>query len=695
MKRLQLFFAVIFLSLTASGLFSQVQANEKSDDPLFLKKEKIKELKYSVFEIVIKREKDLGLVYKKRLPIEKIPFRERHDDFDSTGTAFAISSTDLVSAAHVFDFPYFSTTDVYYVRDSDGQVHEINQVKKYSQYKDMIVFSLKTYPKQFKPMSLQTHSDVGDRVYTVGNALAQGIAIREGQLANYSPEERAGKWNQIVFSAPVSGGNSGGPLVNAAGDAIGIVVSRYEGENLNFALPASEILNTPENEAEFYVSDIGIEFLKSEPIQIWDYRAKLPMNLKDLAKTAESKLRSDVLSIWNNKVTREKSLYFPNDAEAKLYLWNQDFSTFTIPVRKAKNSKYELMFKETDFQEIKTSNTETAFYLQVDPKDVDSLQLPFKGSYRMSLIEIDFGAKKNHLSFLNRPQLLLDPLVAADPDWFVRWITEDDPVPVETLGPPTEKNLFKDTLGRPWLKFVWRTHHDLSSFFLNCLPKPSGFGCVLHTVSTRNESLAVQEKFERLYASWFPTSYSGTLDQWKKFLTFDKFLLPEKLQTMGLQFKKETKTLTILSEPFSFQENRSRYSEKTNLTLVTGYNARNPSEQAVLGLVIDDGKVIQDIIVQHTPPQKTPTSDEYEEKEWQNKITGHAPFNGQPHSENAETIARWVLVEGGPVTTKTRPKKPVNTIYLASCKKVGPSNKRELQKECEKWVRAIKIKAGS
>src|ERR1017187_6882785 len=46
--------------------------------------------------------------------------------------------------------------------------------------------------------------------------------------------------NQYQISCPVSGGNSGGPLVNGNGEVIGVTSwSKTKAPNVNFAIPAS------------------------------------------------------------------------------------------------------------------------------------------------------------------------------------------------------------------------------------------------------------------------------------------------------------------------------------------------------------------------------------------------------------------------------------------------------------------------
>ncbi len=81
----------------------------------------------------------------------------------------------------------------------------------------------------------------------VGNALGQGIVGRDGVLTSETPEDVAGSWKWLRFSAPASPGNSGGPLLDAQGRVIGVIARKSANENLNFALPISLVLNAPAN----------------------------------------------------------------------------------------------------------------------------------------------------------------------------------------------------------------------------------------------------------------------------------------------------------------------------------------------------------------------------------------------------------------------------------------------------------------
>jgi putative serine protease PepD len=78
---------------------------------------------------------------------------------------------------------------------------------------------------------------VGDPVVSVGSPLGLGGTVTTGVVSALRP-------GQLQFSAPVSPGNSGGPLVDRAGRVIGVTVAKYvaEGaEGLSFAIPVQAV----------------------------------------------------------------------------------------------------------------------------------------------------------------------------------------------------------------------------------------------------------------------------------------------------------------------------------------------------------------------------------------------------------------------------------------------------------------------
>jgi hypothetical protein len=73
-----------------------------------------------------------------------------------------------------------------------------------------------------------------------------------------------GRLSLIQIDAAVNPGNSGGPLVDAGGNLLGIIVSGYQGTRVNFAIPISRVR----------------EFLKSPALLLRDVRIRFPDRAK-------------------------------------------------------------------------------------------------------------------------------------------------------------------------------------------------------------------------------------------------------------------------------------------------------------------------------------------------------------------------------------------------------------------------------
>jgi serine protease Do len=78
---------------------------------------------------------------------------------------------------------------------------------------------------------------VGSRAYAVGAPKGFDFSITDGLISQIQTVDG---FPQFQVSCPISGGNSGGPLVNERGEVAGIASWTKKGaQNLNFATPAS------------------------------------------------------------------------------------------------------------------------------------------------------------------------------------------------------------------------------------------------------------------------------------------------------------------------------------------------------------------------------------------------------------------------------------------------------------------------
>ena len=95
---------------------------------------------------------------------------------------------------------------------------------------------------------------VGETVYAIGNASAEGMSASSGIISKDSEnievslsdsnENLNFSYRVLRITAPINHGNSGGALYNTAGKIVGIVNAKDEGEdidNMGYALPANAV----------------------------------------------------------------------------------------------------------------------------------------------------------------------------------------------------------------------------------------------------------------------------------------------------------------------------------------------------------------------------------------------------------------------------------------------------------------------
>jgi len=77
----------------------------------------------------------------------------------------------------------------------------------------------------------------GERIYSLGNPLDVGFAVTQG---TYNGLVRRSFYPQIFFGGALSGGMSGGPALDEAGQVVGVnVARRVDGEQVSFLVPGS------------------------------------------------------------------------------------------------------------------------------------------------------------------------------------------------------------------------------------------------------------------------------------------------------------------------------------------------------------------------------------------------------------------------------------------------------------------------
>lgn len=186
-------------------------------------------------------------------PFRRIPGRKQKIE-RNIGSGFIISDDGLiVTNRHVVS----DTEATYSVLTSDDKKYEVEKI-----YRDPLndLAILKINAKNLKPISLGDSSKLklGQLVIAIGtplgefrNTVTAGIISGLGRgITAGSPFENYVERldNVIQTDAAINPGNSGGPLINSAGQAIGVNTAvSQEGQNIGFAIPINVVKDLIDN----------------------------------------------------------------------------------------------------------------------------------------------------------------------------------------------------------------------------------------------------------------------------------------------------------------------------------------------------------------------------------------------------------------------------------------------------------------
>jgi serine protease Do len=504
-------------------------------------------MREATFEVVIKKPEHETVVYEKPLPLELLPYIERTDKYSSIGSAFALGHNTYVTAAHVMRDAIASQFGSPALRRSDGAVFEIDRILRFSEHEDFAVFSLQNDPR---PPALLTNREpkLDQPVLAVGNALGEGVVIRDGLLTSETPEAQDGRWKWIRFSAAASPGNSGGPLCDADGRVIGIVVRKSPNENLNYALPITRMLDAEEKARFDQKFAVGLPFLHGTTTYAYKDEFKLPLTWPAFVQAYQALIerhadesRALVLKTYGDTL-------FPKGPGAVdlLYEWS------------LQDARPRLILQQPD-------GTWTA-----PVPDFDKVNLPGDGSVAVATVA---GAS---LLRLVRANAASDDTFYADSKAFMdlalkaldleRTVGAED-VRIVSLGAATSETMYTDGFGRKYQQRIWALPFEDSYLVGQLLPTPDGYVALL--MRADSGELRSVEAMSQLMVGQLDVSYEGTLAQWEAALR-RRSLLPDTLAAVGLS-KSPLWTLQTGRFTSSVPSDILLLNEKSLLTLVMGF----------------------------------------------------------------------------------------------------------------------------
>ena len=190
-------------------------------------------------------------------------FREK-----SQGSGFFVDAAgSLISSRHVFEGAHFAE-----VVTVNGARLPVANVIGEDEAADLIKVSVRLLGDSVVFVRLSPAvPPLGESVVVVGSPLGLEATVSNGIVSGLRQVPLIGRLIQIT--APISRGSSGSPVVDSRGDVIGVAALQLiEGQNLNFAVPASRILDMPAPTATFNLR----EWSSPRPVQAMQPTAESP-----------------------------------------------------------------------------------------------------------------------------------------------------------------------------------------------------------------------------------------------------------------------------------------------------------------------------------------------------------------------------------------------------------------------------------
>ncbi len=171
-------------------------------------------------------------IYQKLLPSVMTLRVENARGESYIGTAFlALDKNVAVTAWHVV-----SDATKVTAKFSDDRVVNVDRLIDKDEAHDLALIHLDGANRPEAPLCFADPL-VGSRAYVIGAPKGFDFSITDGLISQI---QRIRGSDEYQVSCPISGGNSGGPIVNDRGEVLGIAAwTQRDAQNLSFAIPSA------------------------------------------------------------------------------------------------------------------------------------------------------------------------------------------------------------------------------------------------------------------------------------------------------------------------------------------------------------------------------------------------------------------------------------------------------------------------
>ncbi|MGC9969840.1 MAG: trypsin-like peptidase domain-containing protein [Bryobacteraceae bacterium] len=170
------------------------------------------------------------------------------------------------------------------VQIASGEIYDAVSIVAFDDRKDLVIIKIAGFDLPVVELGNSNDVKTGEPVVVIGSPRGLRGTVTTGVVSAIRDEPSGAGYKVIQTDAAVNPGNSGGPLLNARGQAIGIVTAKLRGsEGLNFVVPINYLRGMLDN--------------AQKPLSLDELRASLAATKPDVFKS------SGYSSLWKSLST--------------------------------------------------------------------------------------------------------------------------------------------------------------------------------------------------------------------------------------------------------------------------------------------------------------------------------------------------------------------------------------------------------
>jgi tetratricopeptide (TPR) repeat protein len=240
------------------------------------------------------------------------------------------------------------------------------EIYKYDEVKDILILKV---PGEyaFTPITLgnSTNLKAGQRVYAVGSPEGYENSISEGIISGFRTDENNVKL--IQMTCPITDGSSGGAVVNAKGELIGLSVSGQHEGSLYFAVPVNDIFTL-----------LGMESITAEFTDPSKY-----FEIGTLANENKNYKDAEVyFSKYLEKFSNDANAYYNRGyARFKLKEYNKAISDFSTALENSEPASASFFYRGNCYYSIKDYLNARNDYTKALEQEPDNADIYYNRGY--------------------------------------------------------------------------------------------------------------------------------------------------------------------------------------------------------------------------------------------------------------------------------------------------------------------------